>query len=204
MPPRPNTRQRAGRDRIGSMMTGQIEQFIQQPAAPNLYWALATLPRPLIDFRPALEEESNFLYLQFPELKDLDKKDLDPEAVAETPGEDGRGISTGSCPCAAHWSVPSAGSRSVGRGDARLSAGKAVSDRAWPSRRGSRGACPWPKSFSFTAWTAYQDLADDQFLRRCSCATPRVKMAGARSIKRRKPPRSREILPLCHRACCRQ
>jgi hypothetical protein len=64
-------------------MTTQIEQFIQQPDAPNLYWALATLPRPLIDYRPGFEAEANLLYLQFPELKDLDKKDLSAEQWRE-------------------------------------------------------------------------------------------------------------------------
>ncbi len=61
---------------IAGQMTKQVEQFIQQPDAPNLYWALATLPRPIVDYRPGFEAESNFLYLQFPELRDLDKKDL--------------------------------------------------------------------------------------------------------------------------------
>jgi hypothetical protein len=64
---------------IAGVMSHQVQQFIQQPDAPNLYWALSTLPRPLIDFRPAGELESNFLYLQFPELRDLDKKRLSPE-----------------------------------------------------------------------------------------------------------------------------
>jgi len=64
-------------------MTTQIEQFIQQPDAPNLYWALATLPRPLIDYRPGLDAEANLLYLQFPELRDLDKKDLSAQQWRE-------------------------------------------------------------------------------------------------------------------------
>jgi hypothetical protein len=64
---------------IASTMSYQMQQFIQQPGMPNLYWALSTLPRPLVDFRPAVEAESNLLYLQFPELRDLDKKTLTPE-----------------------------------------------------------------------------------------------------------------------------
>src|SRR5262245_14783062 len=31
------------------VMTSQFEEFIQQPKAPNMYWALAGLPRPFID-----------------------------------------------------------------------------------------------------------------------------------------------------------
>ncbi len=64
---------------IAGIMSDQVQQFIQQPDAPNLYWALSTLPRPLVDFRLAGEAESNILYLQFPELRDLDKKKLSPD-----------------------------------------------------------------------------------------------------------------------------
>ncbi|HEV3415675.1 MAG TPA: hypothetical protein VG056_02635, partial [Pirellulales bacterium] len=52
---------------------------IQQPDAPNLYWALASLPRPLIDFRPGYDAEFAEIYLSYPELRDLDKKDLTPD-----------------------------------------------------------------------------------------------------------------------------
>ena len=31
------------------MMSGQVETFIQQPDAPNLYWALTQLPDPVVD-----------------------------------------------------------------------------------------------------------------------------------------------------------
>jgi hypothetical protein len=68
---------------IAGLMTKQIEQFIQQPDAPNLYWALATLPRPLVDYRPGFEAGMNLLYLQFPELRDLDKKDLSAQQWRE-------------------------------------------------------------------------------------------------------------------------
>lgn len=64
---------------IAGMMSHKVEQLIQQPDAPNLYWALSTLPRPLVDFRPAGELDSSGLYLQFPELRDLNKKRLSPE-----------------------------------------------------------------------------------------------------------------------------
>jgi hypothetical protein len=63
---------------IASIMSHQVQQLIQQPDAPNLYWALSTLPRPAVDMRPGAEAESNLLYLQFPELRDLDKKTLSP------------------------------------------------------------------------------------------------------------------------------
>jgi hypothetical protein len=64
---------------IAGIMSYQVQQFIQRPDAPNLYWALSTLPRPIVDSRLCGEAESNVLYLQFPELRDLDKKQLAPE-----------------------------------------------------------------------------------------------------------------------------
>jgi hypothetical protein len=64
---------------IVGLMDDQIEQFIQQPDAPNLYWALSTLPRPLIDYHLGFEGERFLLYLTFPELENLDKKVLSLE-----------------------------------------------------------------------------------------------------------------------------
>lgn len=64
---------------IAGIMDYQVQDWIQQPDSPNLYWALSTLPRPLVDFRPGLEAESNLLYLQFPELRGIDKKQMSPE-----------------------------------------------------------------------------------------------------------------------------
>ncbi len=34
---------------IAALMCGRLEQFVQGPDAPNLYWALQPLPRPFID-----------------------------------------------------------------------------------------------------------------------------------------------------------
>jgi hypothetical protein len=59
---------------IGTMMSKQVETLIQQPDAPNLYWALATLPKPLIDFRPGYDGEFAEIYLSYPELRDLNGK----------------------------------------------------------------------------------------------------------------------------------
>jgi hypothetical protein len=61
---------------IAGITSHEVQKFIQQPSAPNLYWALSSLPRPLVDFRPGGEVESSLFYLQFPELRDVDKKNL--------------------------------------------------------------------------------------------------------------------------------
>ncbi len=57
---------------ICNIMSGQVREFIQQPDAPNLYWALTQLPSPLIDMRRGIEAEMHAIYLSFPEVRDLD------------------------------------------------------------------------------------------------------------------------------------
>jgi hypothetical protein len=47
--------------------------LMQRPEAPNLYWALTALPRPLIDLRRGYELEQRTLELQFPALAHLDQ-----------------------------------------------------------------------------------------------------------------------------------
>lgn len=53
---------------ISDLMLSEIEGFLRKEDAPNLYWALAELPRPLVSVRMGLANESRMLVLQFPEL----------------------------------------------------------------------------------------------------------------------------------------
>jgi hypothetical protein len=55
---------------IAQIMIEQLETFIQQPDAPNLYWALTDLPRPLLDPRKPLEGERLGAYGTFPGMID--------------------------------------------------------------------------------------------------------------------------------------
>src|SRR5262249_14312593 len=55
---------------ITHMTLNQVEVLIQQPNCPNLYWTLTNLPEPLVDLRPGLQFERDFLYLFFTELRD--------------------------------------------------------------------------------------------------------------------------------------
>jgi len=57
---------------ITSVMAGPLEELIQAPGAPNLYWALANLPRPFIDVTSAYEGEKHLLEKEFPQLKTVD------------------------------------------------------------------------------------------------------------------------------------
>jgi hypothetical protein len=56
---------------IADLMLRQVQDLVQQPGAPNLYWALTSLPRPLIDLREALRGERALLVRQFPDLRRL-------------------------------------------------------------------------------------------------------------------------------------
>jgi len=64
---------------ICGIMSKTVEDFAQQPGAPNLYWALTNLPRPLVDLRAGFEAEMAMLYLSYPELRDLEHKDYPPQ-----------------------------------------------------------------------------------------------------------------------------
>jgi hypothetical protein len=68
---------------ISAMMLDRVREITQQPGGPSLYWALSTLPQPLIDFRPGFDAEGCGLYLELPELQGLDKKQLPPEQWRE-------------------------------------------------------------------------------------------------------------------------
>jgi hypothetical protein len=47
--------------------------LVERPDAPNLYWPLTALPRPLIGMRRGEELEQHMLLMQFPDLADLDR-----------------------------------------------------------------------------------------------------------------------------------
>jgi len=57
---------------VANLLTSQLEEWVQQPNAPNLYWALTTLPHPLLDPDSAVTDESNMLERSIPNLKRLE------------------------------------------------------------------------------------------------------------------------------------
>jgi hypothetical protein len=61
---------------IVSITREQLETFVQQPHAPNLYWALSALPVPLVDFRGAIQMEPYAVENSFPELAELRSRRL--------------------------------------------------------------------------------------------------------------------------------
>ncbi len=56
---------------IGSIMNDELLVLIRQSDA-NYYWALAALPEPLVDLRPAMQFEMNLPLQMFPFLKDAE------------------------------------------------------------------------------------------------------------------------------------
>ncbi len=55
----------------GTMMFPRIDELISHEKAPNLYWALTTLPQPLVDFRTGLGGEVLMIDNLFPGMRDM-------------------------------------------------------------------------------------------------------------------------------------
>ncbi len=68
---------------IGLIIFPEITEYVQQPGAPNLYWALTTLPSPMVDMSHALDVERQALLLSFPELRDVETARRSPEEWRE-------------------------------------------------------------------------------------------------------------------------
>jgi hypothetical protein len=66
---------------IVNIMDIQLETLLQQPGAPNFYWALTVLPRPYFDPEVAIHEEGTLLDRTWPWLKQLDDGPLTPEQL---------------------------------------------------------------------------------------------------------------------------
>lgn len=57
---------------INSVMLQCLQDLIQTPGTPSLYWAFADRPRPFIDMRIPLDGERSLLEKELPDLKQLD------------------------------------------------------------------------------------------------------------------------------------
>jgi hypothetical protein len=58
---------------LAHMSADCLLELIERPDAPSVYWALAMLPRPIIDLRKAYDFEYEMLELQLPDLADFDR-----------------------------------------------------------------------------------------------------------------------------------
>ena len=57
---------------ISIEMQVPLMEMIAEPDSPNLYWAVTSAPHPMIDIRPAIEQELNLTY-QLPFLREAEK-----------------------------------------------------------------------------------------------------------------------------------
>jgi hypothetical protein len=64
-------------------MCKAAEEWVQAPGSPNLYWALAELPRPLIDPRSGYAFEAECLYFDVPQLRNLREAPFDARQAEE-------------------------------------------------------------------------------------------------------------------------
>jgi hypothetical protein len=72
---------------IVQMMNDRLEELVEQPGAPNLYWTLTALPRPFFDPRGAFEEEGTVLERTWPWLKRLEVGPMTPSQLKSVQGE---------------------------------------------------------------------------------------------------------------------
>lgn len=62
-----------------SLMNVEAERWIGAKDAPNLYWAITALPKPLIDLRPAMEYETRLPLQMFSVIADAEDAEHSPE-----------------------------------------------------------------------------------------------------------------------------
>jgi hypothetical protein len=67
---------------VGAIMFGNVEEWMQTPGSPNLFWALTDLPCPLVNTGPAMRNELTALHRTFPPLRQL-IRDSDKGAISE-------------------------------------------------------------------------------------------------------------------------
>lgn len=66
---------------ITQIMDNVLEELLQQPGAPNLYWAVAVLPRPYFNLEAGLDQQVTMIDRTWPGLKQLGEGPMSPEQV---------------------------------------------------------------------------------------------------------------------------
>ncbi len=64
---------------IAQQMLATVEDFIQQPHAPNLYWALTDLPPAFMTFWNSTVWERSFVYIHLPMLREIGQRPITTE-----------------------------------------------------------------------------------------------------------------------------
>ena len=63
----------------GAACNGPLRELMQAPQGPNLYWALAAFPQPLVDMRRAWEGEGLCVETTYPLLAERHRRELTPD-----------------------------------------------------------------------------------------------------------------------------
>jgi hypothetical protein len=61
---------------LASILISRVEEWVQTPGSPNLYWALTALPRPLANLRRTFEQEFSIIPRSFPAIRRLRRETL--------------------------------------------------------------------------------------------------------------------------------
>lgn len=72
---------------INQVMARQLDELLQHPKCPNLYWSLARLPKPFMDMRRPIQAEYLMLENLMPRYDDLRKGPLPLDEAQEVMGE---------------------------------------------------------------------------------------------------------------------
>lgn len=69
------------------LMLDVVTDWVQKADSPNLYWALASLPRPFADMSRALQWERSMVYIEVPSLREAAKADLTEKQWRQVKGK---------------------------------------------------------------------------------------------------------------------
>jgi hypothetical protein len=64
---------------LAAIFEARLEELVQRPDCPSLYWSLADLPRPFVDLRQPLQGELLMMDRTLPDLRELERGPMTPE-----------------------------------------------------------------------------------------------------------------------------
>lgn len=173
----------------------KVDELIARPDAPNLYWALSTLPRPFIDPRPALDGEDELIDAFIPGLSEMRKGPVSAEKaldVAEAAVKVLTEASGGSDPFTAF------GGRLAISGYAKLYHDEAKKDLTARGRdKKTVDAMPAVQAVFLNSFEVYREFADDHrkwFLTPLSESFAGLEKATAKLKKAQKDRKSDTLL----------
>lgn len=63
---------------IEAVMLDEIESLMQRSGSPNFYWALTSLPDPLVDLHTSIQCEHEIIFIEFSQLKEIENEIMSP------------------------------------------------------------------------------------------------------------------------------